>query len=81
MTSSHGVSFPQVVLDQKFRSLSGLFLRLCGETLSGGVVVLVVVAADGEEENSTVGVTVHCEKLTVASMLLKQLTAALKKEL
>ncbi|XP_018017537.1 AP-3 complex subunit beta-2 [Hyalella azteca] len=44
-------------------------IRLCGKTLSGGSVVLVVVTvADGEAR-----LTVHCEKLTVASMLLKEL--------
>ncbi|KAF2353100.1 AP-3 complex subunit beta C-terminal domain [Trinorchestia longiramus] len=51
-----------------------LSIRLCGETLSGGSVVLVVVTvADG----GTASLAVHCDKLTVASMLLKELTAAM----
>lgn len=59
------------------RNTSTNFYRFSGSAISSGVPVLITVEL--KERGKESKVTVNCEKMTISSILAKELVAALKK--
>ena len=59
------------------RNNSSTFYRFSGSAVSSGVPVLITV--DLKENGKGSKVTVNCEKMTINSILAKELAAGLKK--
>ena len=59
------------------RNSSSNFYRFSGSTISSGVPVLITV--DLKQDGKASKITVNCEKMTINSILAKELVAAVKK--